>query len=83
MEHNTYTIKHNSIIVLRTLQCILHLAHCGHLVIVQMKCKLRESYWWPATNAEVEGYIRHCFGCQALSKTDDKVDTIHTQCSLD
>ena len=77
VEHNIpFAIKHNRIIVPRTLrQRILLLAHRGHPGIVRMKRKLHESYWWPAMDSGAESYVRYCSGCQASSKTDDKADT--------
>ena len=69
-----YAVKDDRIIVPQALrQRILRLAHRGHPGIVRMKQKLRCSYWWPAMDAEAESHVRHCIGCQASSKSADKV----------
>ena len=75
-----YAVKDDRIVVPRALrQLILRLAHRGHPGIVHMKQKLRSIYWWPAMDAEAEHYVRHCNGCQASSKSADKVTTMASE----
>ncbi len=52
---------------------ILKLAHAGHPGICRMKRKLRECYWWPGMDTEIELFVRHCLPCQDSLKSAPKV----------
>ena len=54
---------------------LLHLAHKGHPGIVRMKRKVRETYWWPTLNTDIERLVKHCQACQASGKSH-KAETI-------
>ncbi len=45
------------------------MAHTGHLGMVRMKCKMREGYWWPGLNMQVETMVKCCPGCQRNMKS--------------
>ncbi|XP_057312326.1 uncharacterized protein K02A2.6-like [Hydractinia symbiolongicarpus] len=45
---------------------VIDLAHEGHQGIVRTKQRLRTKVWWPAMNADVENFIRHCHPCQVV-----------------
>ncbi len=51
---------------------LLQLAHEGHPGIVRMKQKLRETYWWPKMDQEIERFVRCCIGCQHSAKSSPK-----------
>jgi hypothetical protein len=64
------TRSHERIILPNALvSTVLAKAHTGHPGIVRMKQKLRETYWWPKQNIQVEETVRHCTGCQASAKS--------------
>ncbi|XP_058817266.1 uncharacterized protein K02A2.6-like [Topomyia yanbarensis] len=46
----------------------LELAHQGHMGAASMKRILRNHFWWPRLNAEVQKYIECCETCLRLSK---------------
>jgi transposase InsO family protein len=48
---------------------LLRLAHAGHPGIVRMKRKLRETYWWPSMNNDIDHFVRHCQACQCSEKS--------------
>ncbi len=45
------------------------MAHTGHPGMVIMKCRLRETYWWPRLDGQVEQLVKCCKGCQMNSKS--------------
>ncbi len=45
------------------------MAHAGHPGMVRMKRKLRETYWWPGLDTQVETIVRTCTGCQLSGKS--------------
>ncbi len=48
---------------------ILRMAHIGHPGMVMMKRRLRETYWWPGLDGQVEHLVKCCEGCQMSSKS--------------
>ncbi|GFS04856.1 Gypsy retrotransposon integrase-like protein 1 [Elysia marginata] len=34
-----------------------------------MKRTLRQSYWWPRQDHDVETFVKHCSGCQSSDKS--------------
>ena len=48
---------------------LLRLAHAGHPGIVRMKRKLRETYWWPSMNNDIDHFVKHCQACQCSEKS--------------
>ncbi|GFN82895.1 LOW QUALITY PROTEIN: Pol polyprotein [Plakobranchus ocellatus] len=48
---------------------LLAKAHEGHPGIVRMKPKLRQSYWWPGQDKDIENFVKHCAGCQLSDKS--------------
>uniref|UniRef100_A0A5S6QCG5 RNA-directed DNA polymerase n=1 Tax=Trichuris muris TaxID=70415 RepID=A0A5S6QCG5_TRIMR len=47
----------------------LALAHESHQGIVRTKARLRQLFWWPGLDREVEMFVRNCTICQTLDKT--------------
>lgn len=67
---NGYLIRNDRFIVPSTLRKkLLDNAHEGHPGIVRMKRKVRETYWWPGQDTDVERYVKHCKGCQRSEKS--------------
>ena len=48
---------------------LLRMSHKGHPGIVRMKRKLRETYWWPNMNADIEKFVKHCQACECSTKS--------------
>lgn len=48
---------------------LIQLAHNGHLGRYLTKKRLRESYWWPGMDAEVERHVRDCLLCATSDKS--------------
>ena len=48
---------------------LISLAHDTHQVIVRTKQRLREAYWWPSMDTQVEAAIRACITCQSHDKS--------------
>ncbi len=71
LEHSNGVILCDGRIVLpATLQQkVLMMAHAGHPGMVRMKQKLRDSYWWPGLDSQVEFVVKHCEGCQYSRKS--------------
>ncbi|CDW61234.1 zf-H2C2 and rve domain containing protein [Trichuris trichiura] len=58
------------IVLPETLQArLVSLAHENHQGIVRTKMRLRELYWWPGMDSQVEAFIKHCSACQSMNKT--------------
>nr|XP_054930704.1 uncharacterized protein LOC129386641 [Dermacentor andersoni] len=47
----------------------IQLAHESHPGIVKTKQRLREKYWWPGLDKQVETAIRKCTVCQSADKS--------------
>ncbi|XP_077538135.1 uncharacterized protein LOC144150167 [Haemaphysalis longicornis] len=47
----------------------LELAHENHQGIVRTKQLLRERYWWPQMDRNVEEHVKHCHVCQLADKS--------------
>ena len=48
---------------------LLSLAHEGHQGMVRTKQRLRELFWWPGMDTDVESVVRQCDACSAADKT--------------
>lgn len=48
---------------------LISLAHDTHQGIVRTKQRLREVYWWPGMDAQVEAAIKACVTCQSHDKS--------------
>ncbi|GFO35699.1 Zf-h2c2 and rve domain containing protein [Plakobranchus ocellatus] len=63
-------LQENRIVLPTTLQRrLLAKAHEGHPDIARMKRKLRQSYWWPGQDKDIENFVKHCAGCQLSDKS--------------
>ncbi len=47
---------------------VLRMAHTGHPGMVRMKRCLRQTYWWPLLDSQVEQVVKCCEGCQKSAK---------------
>lgn len=50
-------------------------AHEGHTGIVKTRTRLRELYWWPKMNAQVENVIHSCDICEVAKKSANTFST--------
>ncbi len=48
---------------------VLHMVHEGHLGVVKVKQRCRDTVWWPHIDAEVEELVRNCACCLLSGKT--------------
>ena len=48
---------------------LLELAHETHPGVVRTKQRLRERYWWPGMDGEIESLLRNCTLCSAHGKS--------------
>ncbi|XP_038063014.1 uncharacterized protein K02A2.6-like [Patiria miniata] len=48
---------------------LITIAHQGHQGIVRTKQRLRDCYWWPGMDKQIEHQVRHCAACQVSDKT--------------
>lgn len=48
---------------------ILKESHVGHPGIVRMKRKLRETFWWPNMDTQIERLVKYCAPCQHSAKS--------------
>lgn len=47
---------------------LLHLAHQSHMGLSKTKSRLRQTYWWPAMDTDVENLVRNCFCCRQIPR---------------
>ena len=47
---------------------LLHTAHESHQGMTRTKQRLRELYWWPKMDKEVEDLVKYCVTCKANDK---------------
>ncbi len=47
---------------------IIDMAHDGHPGIVRSKRQLRQSYWWPGMDTQIEEKVKYCLACQDSNK---------------
>ncbi|KAL7839056.1 hypothetical protein SRHO_G00257140 [Serrasalmus rhombeus] len=60
----------NRLVVPGSLQSrLISLAHDTHQGIVRTKKRLRELYWWPGMDTQVEAFIKACVTCQLHDKS--------------
>lgn len=50
-------------------ECVLQMAHQGHLGVVKIKQRCRETVWWPAIDRALEDLTRDCNACLTSGKT--------------
>ncbi len=48
---------------------VFQMAHTGHPGMVRMKRQLRQTYWWPLLDSQVEQVVKCCEGCQKSAKS--------------
>ncbi len=62
--------RDRTVVPLDQQKSLLAEAHVGHPGIVRMKRKLREGFWWPGQDKDVEKHVRHCVPCQRSAKSE-------------
>lgn len=58
---------------------ILRQAHEGHPGANGMKRRLRSKLWWPHMDADVDKFVKKCFGCTLVSRPDPPQPMLRTQ----
>lgn len=48
---------------------VLAMAHEGHLGIVKLKQRCRDTVWWPGIDREIEDMVKDCTACLVSGKT--------------
>ncbi|KAJ8356496.1 hypothetical protein SKAU_G00192900 [Synaphobranchus kaupii] len=48
---------------------VLHMAHEGHLGVVKVKQRCRDTVWWPHIDQDVEDLVKNCTCCLLSGKT--------------
>uniref|UniRef100_A0A3B3DB63 Gypsy retrotransposon integrase-like protein 1 n=1 Tax=Oryzias melastigma TaxID=30732 RepID=A0A3B3DB63_ORYME len=48
---------------------VLHMAHEGHLGVVKVKQRCRDTVWWPRIDSDVEELVRNCACCLLSGRT--------------
>ena len=61
--------EHQLVIPVAMQQRILDAAHEGHPGTVRTKRKLRQVYWWPGMDGQIENLVKHCAACQDSAKS--------------
>ena len=73
--------EHRFVIPTVMQETILNAAHEGHPGIVRAKRQLRQTYWWPGMDKQVEQHVQHCAACQdsAKSHKPTKLPPLHIE----
>lgn len=59
----------NKMLVPKALQeQVIKTAHAGHFGMCSMKKMIRQSFWWPGVNKDVENKVLSCDICQKISR---------------
>lgn len=67
---DNYVLRGSRLIVPIILRhTLIMLAHEGHQGIVRTKQRLRDLYWWPKMDSQVQAAIASCVPCQSNDKT--------------
>ncbi len=48
---------------------LIQMAHEGHPGMVRTKRRIREHYWWPRMDRDVEDMVRECYPCSRSDKS--------------
>lgn len=68
---DSYVLRgpHRLIVPLNLRSRLVTLAHDGHQGIVRTKQRLRELYWWPRMDSQVQSTVATCVTCQLNDKS--------------
>lgn len=67
---NSHVLRGSRLIALCSLHhTLITLAHESHQGIVSIKQRLRDLYWWPKMDSQVQSHIASCILCRANDKT--------------
>ena len=67
-EMNGVILKSEHVLPCSLRDRIITFAHEGRMGITKCKSRIREFYWWPGVNANVESVLRSCKCCHELPR---------------
>ncbi|XP_064469772.1 uncharacterized protein K02A2.6-like [Ornithodoros turicata] len=63
-------LRDNKVVIPEALtSTFVEFAHDSHQGIVRTKQRLRNNFWWPKMDSQVEAAVRNCLVCQSCDKT--------------
>lgn len=68
--YNNYILRGTRLIAPHSVRhALIELAHEGHQGMVRTKQRLRDLYWWPKMDSQVQAAVTSCVLCQSNDKT--------------
>jgi len=62
-------LRGDKIIIPTSLQDrLLRLAHTSHMGIAKTKSRIRQNYWWPEMDKQIEEFVRDCNCCRTICR---------------
>ena len=75
---NRIIMRDNRFVVPSSMQArIMTIAHEGHPGIVRMKRQLRQHYWWPGMDKQIEHFVKKCVPCNDSEKSHKPTKQAH------